>query len=54
MPQHGWELTADEMVNENKVRLHFVRGPYFADYLFLRQDGFTQMIVDYKTDFANR
>ena len=54
MPQHGWELVADEVVDPVTTRLRFVRGLYSAEYRFIRQDGRIQMVVDYKTDYTPR
>jgi len=54
MPQHNWELVVDERVDENTTRLRFLRGHYAAEYRFIRQDGRTQMVVDYQTDYARR
>jgi len=54
MPQHNWELVADERVDENTTRLRFLRGHYAAEYRFIRQDGRTQMVVDYQTDYSRR
>lgn len=54
MPQHNWELVADEVVDTNTTRLRFVRGLYSAQYQFIRQDGRTQMVVDYQTDYTPR
>ena len=54
MPQHNWELVADEKVDENTTRLRFLRGHYAAEYRFIRQDGRTQMVVDYQTDYSRR
>ncbi len=52
MPQHNWELVADERVDENTTRLRFLRGHYSAEYTFTREEGRTQMVVDYQTDYA--
>lgn len=54
MPQHNWELVVDERVDENTTKLRFLRGHYAAEYRFIRQDGRTQMVVDYQTDYARR
>lgn len=54
MPQHNWELVADEVVDPVTTRLRFVRGLYSAEYRFIRQDGRIQMVVDYKTDYTPR
>jgi len=52
MPQHKWQLAAEEEVDENTVRLRFVRGQYSADYSFTYTGGVLQMVVDYKTDYS--
>lgn len=54
MPQHSWQMVADQATDEGVVKLGFVRGAYVADYVFERRDGRTQMIVDYKTDYSRR
>lgn len=54
MPQHNWELVADEVVDPVTTRLCFVRGLYSAEYRFVRHDGRIQMVVDYKTDYTPR
>lgn len=54
MPQHNWEKIVDETIDENTTRLRFVRGHYAAEYRFIRQDGRTQMVVDYQTDYSRR
>lgn len=53
MPQHSWRLV-DQTKAEEEMRLRFERGVYAADYLFRREDGSTQMIVDYSTDYSRR
>src|SRR5712691_8766055 len=47
MPQHSWSLLADEKTDESTRKLRFARGRYFADYSFRRQDGITQLVIDY-------
>ena len=54
MPQHSWELVADEVVDETTTRLRFVRGHYSAEYKFVRMDGRVQMVVDFQTDYTPR
>ncbi|HEX6812585.1 MAG TPA: hypothetical protein VF384_13245 [Planctomycetota bacterium] len=54
MPQHAWTALPEETVEENGVRLRFERGVYSAHYTFSPREGVTQMVVDYKTDYARR
>ena len=54
MPQHNWTVVTEEALPESEVRLRFERGVYSADYIFSAREGSTQMIVDYKTDFARK
>jgi hypothetical protein len=50
MPQHAWRLVADERPQEDTRRLRFARGRYVADCSLRRQDGVTEMVVDYTTE----
>jgi hypothetical protein len=63
MGRHSWSLVPSDDVQPGddqaagddeptKTRLQFERGIYSADYVFERADGFTTMVVDYKTDFS--
>jgi hypothetical protein len=52
MPQHGWQLVADEAVDEATSRVRFARGHYVTEYMFVQNEGSTQMMVDYRTDYA--
>lgn len=54
MPQHLWKLEADEQPDETSRKLRFSRGRYVADYLLSRQDGLTQMVVEYRTEIEPR
>lgn len=49
MPQHAWELTADEAPDEQNRRLRFERGDYVAEYNIRRRENLTTMIVEYTT-----
>ncbi len=49
MPQHAWELTADEEPDEQSRRLRFERGDYVAEYNIRRRENLTTMIVEYTT-----
>ncbi len=49
MPQHAWELTAEEAPDERNRRLRFERGDYVAEYNIRRRENLTTMIVDYTT-----
>lgn len=53
MPQHNWTLETEQL-DEKGGKLLFARGRYTAEYTFLRQEGSTQMVVDYRTDFTRR
>jgi hypothetical protein len=50
MPQHAWTLVSDTSPAENTRKLKFARGRYTAEYIVSRQDGVTQMVVDYRTE----
>ena len=54
MPQHSWTLELEELSDPSQGRLRFVRGRYLAEYTFHRQEGTTQMVVDYQTDYTRR
>jgi hypothetical protein len=55
MPQHNWTSLTEEALPDSGVRLRFERGIYSADYTFSSsREGATQMIVDYKTDYAKK
>ncbi len=54
MPQHNWQLELDDVKDAAQAKLRFARGRYVVDYAFLRQEGTTQMIVDYQTDYSRR
>jgi hypothetical protein len=49
MPQHQWTLEADNKPDETTRTLRFSRGRYVTDYVVSRQEGRTQMVVDYRT-----
>ena len=50
MPDHAWELTADEAPNGQNRTLRFERGQYVAEYTIERRENLTRMIVDYSTE----
>ncbi len=54
MPQHSWQVVAEEKPEPDTWRLRCDRGIYSADYVFRRSDGTTEMVVDYATDYARR
>lgn len=54
MPQHSWRLIDEAKTEDDSVRLRFERGIYAADYVFRRDEGTTQMVVDYSTDYSRR
>lgn len=54
MPRHSWSCTVDEQLEEEGKHLRFERGIYTADYRLRRQDGRTEMTVDYETDYTRR
>ncbi len=54
MPQHAWELKADETPDRFTRRLLFTRGRYRADYTIRRTEGITLMTVQYRTDVPGR
>lgn len=54
MPQHGWSLAADEQPDDATRILKFTRGRYCADYTLHRQDGITEMVIDYRTETPSR
>ncbi|MGE3173323.1 MAG: hypothetical protein AB7O97_11915 [Planctomycetota bacterium] len=54
MPQHNWQLAADEATDASSRRLRFERGRYVVDYNLTRIDGVTRMVVDYRTEIENR
>jgi len=54
MPQHSWTMVDDEQTADQVARLRFERGIYSAEYTFQRQDGSTQMVVVYSTDYSRR
>lgn len=54
MPQHNWQLAAEEAVDANTVKLRFVRAQYVAEYKFIHLEGRLQMVVDYSTDYPSR
>jgi hypothetical protein len=54
MPQHSWRLVTDEQVDPTTRKLRFARGRYVVDYVLKRQDGATEMVIDYKTQIEER
>lgn len=54
MPQHGWTLASDEQPDESTRKLKFTRGRYATDYTLRRQDGITEMVIDYRTTTQSR
>jgi hypothetical protein len=50
MPQHNWTLVSDEKLDEMTRKLKFSRGRYVAEYTLHRQDGVTNLVIDYKTE----
>ncbi len=54
MPQHSWNMVADELAADQVARLRFERGIYSAEYTFQRREGSTQMVVVYQTDYSRR
>lgn len=55
MRQHNWTALTEESLADSGVRIRFERGVYSADYTFSEsREGSTQMIVDYKTDYAKK
>jgi hypothetical protein len=54
MPQHSWRLVSDEQADPVTRRLRFVRGRYVAEYVLKRQDGITEMVIDYRTQIEDR
>jgi hypothetical protein len=55
MPQHNWTALAEEALPDSGTRLRFERGVYSADYTFSSsREGSTQMVVEYRTDYAKK
>ncbi len=54
MPRHSWQKVSEQAVGDGGKKIRFERGIYSADYTFRRQDGMTQMVVDYATDYTRR
>jgi hypothetical protein len=50
MPQHAWRIVSDERPQEDTRHLRFARGRYVADCTLKRQDGVTEMVVEYRTE----
>jgi len=54
MPQHSWEKVDEQALDAGQRQIRFERGIYSADYKFTRQDGTTQMVVEYATHYDKR
>ena len=52
MPQHRWDLVADQQVSESSRIIKFKRGRYVVAYSFERTDGLTRLSVDYDTQIS--
>lgn len=52
MPHHSWELTEDGELTESGKTIRFDRGIYSVVYRFTHDEGLTQMVVDYETDYS--
>jgi len=53
MPQHQWRLVKDDQAATSR-RLRFARGRYSVEYTLDRQDGVTQMTIDYRTEIEQK
>ena len=54
MPQHSWRVVGDDHPDAATRKLTFARGRYVADYTIHRQDGLTEMVIDYRTEIEGR
>jgi hypothetical protein len=54
MPQHQWRLVQDQQESTTARRLRFARGRYSAEYRLDRQDGVTQMTIEYRTEIEQK
>lgn len=54
MPQHAWQLAAEERPSDTERVLRFERGRYTAEYQLRRRDGVTHLVIDYRTDIPER
>jgi hypothetical protein len=54
MPQHAWTLVSDAAPDDHTRNLKFTRGRYTVEYAVTRQDGVTQLVVDYRTEIPSQ
>ena len=54
MPQHRWQLVADQEPAPGERNLSFVRGRYTAAYQLKRVEGVTRMTIEIRTEPADQ
>lgn len=54
MPQHSWQVAADNASDPQLRHIQFKRGAYVVDYRLERIHGETHMVVDYDTKIEAR